>query len=966
MAREIPEAPKVYTTKYDNFRGVDFTNDASNVWSHRSPNGKNMTPDLAGRPWKRTGWKVVKTVQDYVDCYNTATGESYEGGLTPLKTSYFEIGGEDYLAISNNLGLFFYSKFIGALALDEADLMYIDGFYGEVGTASENTKTTVKLDPDPNRGFFFEGNGKAGFYIFCSYEVSSVPHTELFRYDGQVLRKVDPRVPRIMVGKGPGDSAGTIYEHPNILTKQRICQFYGDGSTKNFILPERADTNDPFIVELFVSGSWVTKTVGTDYSTDDYSYGGNIVTKVSFTNAPAQSDIDNVRVTYSIYGAEELSTTTRTLVAKTCRHGYKSRQRRTLSYTNGKLKNTTPWFDVMIEGIRSDYAKEIIPAEWLVPSIATTNGELDIKVYEYSNSSWVQVSSDEYTARFNPYSGQSLKVDLTRPEYQLYHTTSYEYSTPKIFSTTTKKVDGVTYKTVIQERIETTWYDIPVKVEATVYTYGVTETRAAFDLCQRVALYGDGIINSVFVTGSTVDAYRSRVWWSAVTDPSYFPDTNYIEAGSNDTNIAGLMKVGEYLGIIKQGASMDSTIYLAYPTKIASGSITDGNTTETTYEDTYAIKSSIGGIGAISYGAFNILNDEPLFLSKEGVMGINPTNESEKQLRNRSWYINRLLMSEASLESAFSFVWRNMYILAVGDHCYILDGSQKSSWANEKTNLQYECYYWDNVPVHCFAKMDNELWFTDHGGRLCMFKPDGVPSSYHDDYDCALVSSSSDAISDIAPVNVAKSSDNFDVEINKATWWANVPDTGTYTFTYREAGYLHRTLFGYRLGNSGVSDTLGIDAELNSSAGWYINGELASLSDYGITVTGTPALNESFSVNVGSPIYARWTTILDDDGSPHYFKTLQKKGTMVSLYPQSSSGVRVYLKKDGADKQYIGEAAIRGVSDDTPPPTDFYLKKKAKKYKRLQIIVENDGYDETFGVDEIIKCYTLGNYSRNR
>ena len=74
MAINVPSDPKVYTTKYDNFKGVDFTNDPSNVWSHRSPNAVNMTPDLAGRPWKRTGWEIIKTSLDFRNCYNSQMG----------------------------------------------------------------------------------------------------------------------------------------------------------------------------------------------------------------------------------------------------------------------------------------------------------------------------------------------------------------------------------------------------------------------------------------------------------------------------------------------------------------------------------------------------------------------------------------------------------------------------------------------------------------------------------------------------------------------------------------------------------------------------------------------------------------------------------------------------------------------------------------------------------------------------
>ena len=47
-------------------------------------------------------------------------------------------------------------------------------------------------------------------------------------------------------------------------------------------------------------------------------------------------------------------------------------------------------------------------------------------------------------------------------------------------------------------------------------------------------------------------------------------------------------------------------------------------------------------------------------------------------------------------------------------------------------------------------------------------------------------------------------------------------------------------------------------------------------------------------------------------------------------------------------------------------PQEFYLNKKIKKYKRLQIIVRNDTLNEGFGIQSIIKIYTIGNYSKNR
>ena len=1011
MAINVPSDPKVYTTKYDNFKGVDFTNDPSNVWSHRSPNAVNMTPDLAGRPWKRTGWEIIKTSLDFRNCYNSQMGHDdddpgyYDGKIVPIKTNYFEIGGEDYLAISNNLGLFIYSKFIGTSAKDAADIIYIDRYYGEVGTAEENlatvigdtvaSKTFVSFMPDPNRAFFFEGMGLAGFYIFCTatWDDNGTPvlKTNLFRFDGQVLRLAEAYVPTIMIAKEPGDAPGTIYENPNVLTVKRKCQFMGDGTEKNFVLPEKADETAELKVELMENGAWTVKTLTTHYTVNySYSWNGQTVTKVTFVNPPPASTVDIVRISYSVGGDVPTSATyysppgNISVVTQT-------RQTRTLTYTNGVPQSPTPWINQATTTSR-------IRAEWAIPNIIITNGEPKADVYmQTAENTWTaQPVSDlivdkSYTAYSN-----ILSIDIPdSSDLETYYgKTSYSESVPTEVSSSISFVESGTsgggggielfgdmtvineVKTVIQQRYVITRTDYPVKVEANQRVYLSTKERTAFEQCQRAMVYGD----SVFLSGSTANNYRSRVWWSAKENPTYFPDLNYIEAGSNDTKIAGMMKVGEYLGIVKQGQSYDSTIYLAYPTKIATGSVQNGDTTETTYDDTFSVKSSIGGIGAVSPGAFNILNDEPLFLSRNGVMGINPANENEKQLRNRSFYINKRLAEEGNLENAFSFVWRNLYILAVNNHCYLLDGSQKSSWANEKTNLQYECYYWDNVPAQCFAKYNDELWFTDKKGRLCRFKPEFHPDSYHDDYDPNIVAAD-DTSKDIIPVSALCSNEDVKIEINPQTWWTQMPKTGRYYFTYGSAGYLHRTMlahtlydrdgnptWGNRFGNAGHLDSEGetILPQLHNTEGWHLNGEPVSLATYGITVTGKPMINDTIMVCVGNPIIAKWSTVFDDDGSAHYFKTMQKKGSMVSLLPQSSTGVKVYLKKDNNAEKFVGTATVRSSTNEITAPSDFYLNKKMKKYKRLQIITVNDGYDETFGLDEIIKCYTLGNYSRNR
>ena len=376
--------------------------------------------------------------------------------------------------------------------------------------------------------------------------------------------------------------------------------------------------------------------------------------------------------------------------------------------------------------------------------------------------------------------------------------------------------------------------DVQLEWSFNTYDSNTADSHSAFFSTTRNTTYSNGLANCVFVGGCIQSNYSSRVWYSELNNPLYFPETNYIEVGSNDTAIMGLTKIGEYLGIIKQGATNDASIYIAYPTSFS--------------EDTaYAVKPSVNGIGACSRYAFNILNDEQLFLSKEGVMAISLSEDDDKKLRNRSYYIDGKLLKEKHLNEGYSFVWKGFYLLAVPNdedngHVYLLDGSQRNSWGNDKTNLVYECYYWDNVPAKAFASYDKRLWFSD-GKALCRFKTEDDTNPYNDN---------------------------------------------------------------------------------------------------------------------GQPIKAVWSTILDDDGSVHYQKNLQKKGCVASVMPVGETSVKLFLKKDTNEPVLVKDidTTTEGI------PSEVYVNKKVKKYKRLQFILENDVNNQPFGIDQIIKSYTIGNYSK--
>lgn len=422
-----------------------------------------------------------------------------------------------------------------------------------------------------------------------------------------------------------------------------------------------------------------------------------------------------------------------------------------------------------------------------------------------------------------------------------------------------------------------------VRVNYKNYADEVPDGNKAFFTTSRNQNYSNGIYNVMFVGGvdnSLWTEYTSRVWWCKINNPLYFPDTNYLEVGSNDTQVQGLTKVGDYLAVVKQSKTTDTAIFLLYPTSFEE-------------ETTYAVKQGVQGVGALARYSFNILGDETLFLSPKGVMAIVPTQDEEHKVQNRSYFIDKKLLAEKEITDSYSFVYDGKYFLAVGNSVYVLDGNQRNSWGNDKTNLVYECYYLDNVPAKCFVKYDDSLVFSNKN-EVCIFGND-----YIDAYDT------------------------------------------------------------------------------NSK--------------------------EPFV-----PVKAKWSTIFDDDNALHYYKTMQKKGNLVSVLPLESATpyisvivdedtfdvdktlyftlvdgeyvrcdenstydqyetyyvenrtkTRVSVKKDGNAEVEIK----RKFGLQSEIPSEMFTNKKFKKYKRLQFILRNEEAED-FGVDEIIKNYTVGNYAK--
>lgn len=201
--------------------------------------------------------------------------------------------------------------------------------------------------------------------------------------------------------------------------------------------------------------------------------------------------------------------------------------------------------------------------------------------------------------------------------------------------------------------------------------------------------------------------------------------------------------------------------------------------------------------------------------------------------------------------------------------------------------------------------------------------------------------------------NTAKDSNNTTNYNYEAYYWENIPATAFYN-------YESELWFGTADGHLCKFNT-----DIDNRTAYCDDGVLTQNDDGVYSMTG------------GTAIVCRWSTPLDDDNTPQFYKTLNKKGSMLTVLPYTRTSASVTLNADGNRRYQLGifYADIfdwelidfsRFTFNANDTAQDQFFNKKVKKYKRLQIIIENNESYEPFGILQIIKTYTVGNFAKNR
>lgn len=259
--------PKVNRMGISSFKGVDFANNATQVKPYRSPNAENVISDLAGKPVKRCGYRLVCSFnnQPINGIYRLATDE-IEKVLIHAGTNLYE------LPINN--GIF-----------STEGVLLREGLANKRSVAFQKNQRLWILD---GKQYLVYGEfTEASIKSFKVKTVEEIAYT-----------------PKTIISIKPDGSAGTAYDNFNLLSAKRTNSFIGVASETVYKLDSDNLDSTPVTARKLSGADWVDMVETTDFTVD------RVAGKVTFKTAPGASPVsgrDNVEITFAktVAGAKD-------------------------------------------------------------------------------------------------------------------------------------------------------------------------------------------------------------------------------------------------------------------------------------------------------------------------------------------------------------------------------------------------------------------------------------------------------------------------------------------------------------------------------------------------------------------------------------------------------------------------------------------------------------------------------------
>jgi hypothetical protein len=221
--------------------------------------------------------------------------------------------------------------------------------------------------------------------------------------------------------------------------------------------------------------------------------------------------------------------------------------------------------------------------------------------------------------------------------------------------------------------------------------------------------YGGSNDTRQFLSGNpNMPQYVFRL---GLLDPTYAPENGYYKFSEK---VLGFSKQYDYMIVERANGKHQISYSLA----------SDGTVS-------FPSKPINDEVGCLAGGSIQIIDNNPVSLSANGVFAITATNiVNERNVVHISNNIDKRLLLEAGLEDAISIDYDKKYWLAVNDNVYILDYTQKSQYSPFG-----EWYLYTNIPASQFLEMGGYLYFSSRtDGLVYKFNKDlNNADSFNDD-----------------------------------------------------------------------------------------------------------------------------------------------------------------------------------------------------------------------------------------
>jgi hypothetical protein len=221
--------------------------------------------------------------------------------------------------------------------------------------------------------------------------------------------------------------------------------------------------------------------------------------------------------------------------------------------------------------------------------------------------------------------------------------------------------------------------------------------------------FGGSNDTRMFIAGNA--NMQEYVFRSGLLDPTYWPENGYYKFLDK---VMGFSKQYDYL-VIERISGKHQVRYSMAP---------DGTVT-------FPSKPINNETGCIASNSIQIIDNNPISLSKDGVYAITATNViDERNVVHISKSIDKRLLLEAGLDAAVSIDFDRKYWLALNGNVYVLDYSQKTP-----SSPFGEWYLYDNIKASYFLEMGDYLYFgSSTDGIVYKFNKDANnANSFNDD-----------------------------------------------------------------------------------------------------------------------------------------------------------------------------------------------------------------------------------------